>query len=422
MYEMGSGALHLPSDINPTKIKKSARSFRVLMILDHPFPPDTRVENEMRSLSRAGIEVFLLVLAPDRRAVAEKMEGGGRIIRCHVPRKMSNWMRGLSGTLPILSLFIAYRVLQLHKQYSFDAIHAHDLYTCGGALRAGKRAGIPVVGDLHEIWVSVLGLYAWSTRFPGKLFISIRQWKRLEKKWANQLDKIVVITEDMRKRYTSLVDSKVEIFALPNTINTKAFDQYLIDDEILQSHSSEFTLVHTGTINPQRGLSFLLKAMPLVLQQCNARLVIVGDGRIRPELEALARDINISGYVYFEGWQDQPKIKSYILASDVCLMPMVKSQQTEKAAPHKLFHYMYLKRPLIVTDCDYSQRVVESMDCGLVVPYGDVKALASSIIDLYRDPESCKRMGENGHRAVVEHYNWEKSAQSLIEMYKEMKK
>ena len=330
-------------------------------------------------------------------------------------------MRGLSGTLPILSLFIAYRILKLHRQYCFDVIHAHDLYMCGGALRAGKRAGIPVVGDLHEVWVSVLGLYAWSTRFPGKLFISIKRWKRLEKKWANQLDKIIVITEDMRKRYRSLVESNIEIIALPNTINTEAFDHYPIDAEILEPHSSEFTLVYTGTINPQRGLSFLLHAMPLVLQQCKARLVIVGDGRIRPELETLANDLHISDHVYFEGWQEQYKIKSYILASDVCLMPLIKSEQTEKAAPHKLFHYMYLKRPQIVTDCAFIQRVVESTDCGLVVPYGDVDALASSIIDLYKNPERRQRMGNNGHRAVLERYNWEISAQSLIEMYNRMR-
>ncbi len=399
---------------------KSSDSYRILMILDHPFPSDTRVENEATALTKAGFEIFLLILSPHNGPSIEK-HLGFTIIRVHVPKRRSNWMRGLSGTLPILSLFTAYHVLKLHRQYCFDAIHAHDLYMCGGALRAGKHAGIPVVGDLHEVWVSVLGLYAWSTRFPGKLFVSIRRWMRLEKKWANQLDKIIVITEDMRKRYISMVDTKVEIIALPNTINTEAFDEYPIDDEILQSHSSEFTLVYTGTINPHRGLSFLLNAMPLVLQQCNARLVIVGDGRIRPELEALAEDIHISDHVYFEGWQEQSKIKSYILASDVCLMPLIKCEQTEKAAPHKLFHYMYLKRPQIVTDCSFIQKVVESTDCGLVVPYGDVEALALTIIDLYRDPEGRQRMGENGHRAVLEQYNWEKSAQSLIEMYKGMR-
>lgn len=393
---------------------------RILMILDHPFPPDTRVENEIRSLSKAGIEVFLLVLAPDRRVPTEKWEGGV-IIRYHVPRKISNWMRGLSGMLPILSLFIAYHVRKLHRQYCFDALHAHDLYMCGGALRAGKRAGIPVVGDLHELWVSVLGLYAWSTRFPGKLFVSIRQWERLEKKWSNQLDKIIVITEAMQQRYRSIVVSNPEIIALPNTINTEAFDQYPIDDKILQSHSSEFTLVYTGTINPHRGLSFLLHAMPQVLRQCKARLVIVGDGRIRPDLETLAKDLHISDHVYFEGWQVQPKIKSYILASDICLMPLIKSEQTENAAPHKLFHYMYLKRPQIVTDCSFIQRVVESVDCGVVVSYGDVDALALSIIDLYNDPERRQQMGNNGHRAVIERYNWKTSAQTLIEMYQRMK-
>jgi len=398
---------------------KSIRSFRVLMILDHPFPPDTRVENEIGSLAKAGFEIFLLVLAPDRRMLTEKM-GGGRIIRCHVPKKLSNWMRGLAGTLPILSWFIAHQVLKLYKQYHFDAIHAHDLYMCGGALRAGKRAGIPVVADLHEVWVSVLSHYAWSTRFPGKLFVSIRRWKFLERKWANSSRKLIVITEEMRSRYVSLGCSSEDIIVLPNTINTDLFDDYSIKKSIIQAHQSEFTIVYAGTINAHRGLGFLLDCMPTVLNHCNVRLVIVGEGRIRAELEAQAESLRISDHVFFEGWRPQHEIKSYILASDVCVLPLLKCEQTEKAAPHKLFHYMYLKRPQVVTDCSYIQTVVESTNCGLVAPYGDVKAFASSIISLYQNPELRKLMGENGHQAVTEFYNWNTSVKPLINMYRNM--
>jgi len=390
------------------------------MVLDHPFPPDTRVENEATALAGAGFEVILLVLAPNNVRQSVEEYKGFIIIRHHVPRTLSNWMRGLAGTLPILSWFIARQIRKLHKRYPFDAIHAHDLYMCGGALRAGDSAEIPVVADLHEVWISVLSLYAWSTRFPGKLFISIRRWKVLEEKWAKRAQKIIVITEEMKSRYVDLVGSDKQIITLPNTISTHEFDQYPVSEEIIDTYSSEFTLVYAGTINPHRGLGFLLEAMPKVFQHCTPRLVIVGNGRIRPELEAQAKLLGISDHVIFEGWRPQFEIKSYILASDVCLLPLLKCEQTDKAAPHKLFHYMYLKRPLITTNCNYIKHVVETTECGLVVPYGDQQALALSIIELYNNPDRRKQMGANGHQAVLERYNWENSAHSMIEMYRTM--
>lgn len=389
------------------------------MILDQPFPPDVRVENEANALAKAGFEVVLLILAPDTRAPIEEYQGF-TIVRRHVPPKIRNWMRGLAGTIPVLSWYIARQIQQLRKQYSFDVIHAHDLYMCGGALRAGKHVGVPVVADLHEVWVSVLTQYAWSTRFPGKLFISHRRWKALEKKWANSASRVIVVTEMVRDRYIELGCPEEEITVLPNTINLKAFDRYPVKEDIIEAHKSAFTLVYTGTINLHRGLGFLLDTMPLVLKHCPARLVIVGDGRIRPELEQQAELLGITDHVVFEGWRPQEEIKSYILASDVCLIPLVNSEHTDKTVAHKLFHYMYLQRPLITTNCTYMQQVVEATDCGAVVPYGDHEAFASCLIELYRNPARREQMASNGHQAVLECYNWDYSVRSLIEMYRNM--
>ena len=393
--------------------------FRILMILDQPFPPDIRVENEASALAKAGFEVILLILAPDTRAPIEDYRGF-TIVRRHVHPKISNWMRGLAGTIPFLSWHIARQIQLLRTQYSFDVIHAHDLYMCGGALRAGKRLGIPVVADLHEIWVSVLTRYAWSTRFPGKLFISLRRWKALEKRWTDNAKHVIVTSEMIRDRYVALGCPEEKITVLPNTINTGAFNSYPVKEDIIETRKSEYTLVYAGTINMHRGLGFLLETMPLVLKHCPARLLLVGDGRIRPELELQAESLGIADHVVFEGWRPQEEIKSYILASDVCLLPLVKCEHTDNTTAHKLFHYMYLQRPLIITNCTYMQRIVEATDCGAVIPYGDHEAFASCLIELYKNPARRKQMASNGHQAVLERYNWDHSVRSLVEMYRNM--
>ena len=398
---------------------ESKKPYRILMILDQPFPPDIRVENEASALATAGFEVILLILAPDTRAPIEDYQGY-TIVRRHVPAKVRNWMRGFAGTIPFLSWYIERQIQQLRKQYSFDVIHAHDLYMCGGALRAGKRLGIPVVADLHEVWTAALAQYSWSTRFPGKLFISLRRWKALEKKWTDSAERVIVTADTMRDHYIELGCPEKKITVLPNTINIEVFDRYPVKEDIIESHKSEYTLVYTGGINLHRGLDFLLETMPLVLKHCPARLVLVGDGRIRPELERQAELLGITDHVAFEGWRPQEEIKSYILASDVCLIPQIKCEHTDKTVTHKLFHYMYLQRPLITTNCDYMQQVVEVTDCGAVVPYGNHEAFASCLIELYKNPARRKQMATNGHQAVLERFNWDHSVRSLVEMYRNM--
>ncbi len=391
-------------------------AFHVLMLLDHPFPPDTRVENEIESLVGAGFEVTLLSIAPDTR-LERDTHLGASIVRYRVPKKMRNTMRGLAGTVPLLSWFIAWRVGRLAKNISFSAVHAHDLYMCGGALRAARQLGLPVVGDLHESWVDALRQYAWSTRLPGRLFVSLRRWRKLERRWTRHCSRIIAITAEGKNRYVNGGCAPKKVAILPNTVNTRVFDQYAEDNSVMESIRSPFTVLYTGGIDLHRGLSFVMQALPAVLSHGPIRFVIVGEGSIRPDLEAEAKALGVAEYVQFTGWQKQSLIKSFVLGSDVCLVPHLKSGHTDTTLPHKLFHYMYLSRPVVVTNCVPVARIVQEAECGMVVDSGDSASMAEALMELRRDAQMRRRMGANGRRAVLAKYNWSYSAQALIELY-----
>ena len=89
-------------------------------------------------------------------------------------------MRGLAGVIPILDHYIARRMRSIYESWPFQAVHAHDLYLVGGALRGGRQLGVKVIADLHENWVAALKHYTWSNRFPAKMIINLNRWDRLE--------------------------------------------------------------------------------------------------------------------------------------------------------------------------------------------------------------------------------------------------
>ena len=400
----------------------SADPFRILMVVDHAFPPDIRVENEALSLIDAGFEVGLLAVGPDERPARETYRGI-RLFRDRLHKEVRNKLRGLAGTIPLLSWYLTRRIRQVYREYPFDALHMHDLYLFGGGLRAGRKLGVPVVGDLHENWVEALKHYAWSTRFPGKLVISFPRWERVEKAWVNAVDRLVVVIEEAEVRNQALGVDPDAMIVVPNTIRREDFEGYEVEPDLVEALRSPLTMIYTGAFDVHRGLSSVIQAMPRVLaEHPEATLVLVGDGRIRPELEALAETLGVAARVRFEGWQPQARLKSYILGSDICLVPHLRTVHTDATIPHKLFHYMYLEKPVVVTDCRPLKRIVEQEDAGLVYPSGDAEALAQALLTLAADPAAARSMAQRGRTAVLERYNWEATVQGLITMYEGLRK
>lgn len=394
---------------------------RILMVLDHPYPSDLRVENEARTLLAAGHEVALLQVAPDTRP-AESVEDGVRVFRDRIPKKLGTTMRGLAGVTPLFDRYLARAIPDVYARWPFDALHVHDLYLVGGGLRAGARLGVPVVADLHENWVEALQHYAWSTRLPGRLVVHIPTWERVERESVRWADRLVVPIEEAAERYTALGVDPARIAVVPNTVDLTSFDAYPLEPEIVERTKSAFTVLYTGHIDAHRGLETVVEGWPAILAGlAEARLVIVGDGKTVPELKARVTELGLDASVRFEGRVPQPHIKSYIAGADVSLVPHLKTPHTDNTIPHKIFHGMRLGVPVVVSDCAPLERIVEAERCGAVFASGDPAAFAEAVLRVARDPDRAA-MGERGRDAVLARYNWDATAAPLVATYADLER
>ena len=143
-----------------------------------------------------------------------------------------------------------------------------------------------------------------------------------------------------------------------------------------------------------------------------ALLMLVGDGGIRGELEGLSR-ARPRGHVRFEGWVDFSRVPSYIAASDVCILPLVRSVQTDAVAAAQALPVHAHGQ----TRRGQRMRGDESRDRGgglrSPLPPGDSDALAEALIRL-TDPEMRTQLGEHGRQAVHDRYNWSRAASRLL--------
>ena len=75
-------------------------------------------------------------------------------------------------------------------------------------------------------------------------------------------------------------------------------------------------MLYVGGFIGNRGLEHVIKALPSIEKKIkNVRLVLVGDGEERKNLEKLVRELKLNNLVEFEGWKQQSEIKSYLKAA-----------------------------------------------------------------------------------------------------------
>ena len=130
-----------------------------------------------------------------------------------------------------------------------------------------------------------------------------------------------------------------------------------------------------------------------------------------------AEELGISQHVSFEGWQDVSLFPSYISVASVCVSPIHRNLHHDTTFANKIFQYMAMGKPLVVSDCPPQVRVVEEAQCGLVHEGGNAEGLASQIIAIFEEPSQAMGMGENGKTAVLDKYNWPKTSAGLIDYY-----
>lgn len=127
-----------------------------------------------------------------------------------------------------------------------------------------------------------------------------------------------------------------------------------------------------------KGHRELILAWPRVLERIpDARLVVIGDGDLRPELERLTVDLRLSARICFHGRVSEARKLELLLAARCLAMP-----SRGEGFGLVYLEAMRLGRPCLVSDCDAGREVVNPPECGLAVDPNDPISLATTLIDL----------------------------------------
>lgn len=395
----------------------------ICMVLKSAFPPDIRVKKEAEALLSKGHNVFLICLWNKEDKLIDNFNGI-EISRLKVePVGIIRKNVQVNFYYPYHKIWLK-KIKQFVKEHEIDAIHVHDLPLVLTSIRAVNRFKIPVIFDMHENWPEMIG----TKKIQGiksKIIIFVRKsgWKIIERMSCKKCNRIIVVIEENQYRLEKKGTPYNKIVVVMNTSNMEELKLSQVNPKIYNKFKDGFKINYIGGFGPHRGLDVAIKAMPEIVKKApDAKLILVGDGINKTNLIDSAKILNISKKVFFTGWVDFKDVPSYLKIIDVGIVPHYASPHTNNTIPHKLFQYMTMSKPVVVSDCKPLARIVNETNCGIVIPSGDHKKMAEEIIRLYNDKEYAKKLGENGRRAIEEKYNWDNEAEKLCKLYEELGK
>ena len=384
-------------------------------IWDADYPWDVRVEKICESLAKKH-DVHLVCRNSKRRSRYERAKN----LHIHrLPFLSERWgfLNDAIGFPAFLNPLWIYQIFMVASRSKADVILVRDLPLALTAIGIGRLLRIPVVLDMAENYPAMIqDLWDRSGFSLLNLLVRnpaiIRLVERLSIRWC---DHIVAVVEESRDR---LVSRGVPPEKISLVINTPTSTRWVtlpsLPDGLVPRGPNNLICIYLGLLEWARGLETAIRAMPIVRERIpGVHLYIVGSGRDEADFRVVVNRLQVEKCVHFLGWLDYSSAIRMISESDIGLVPHYATDSWNTTVPNKLFDYMSMGKPVIVSNAKPTERIVQEEHCGVVFKEKDPDDLARAIAAL-QDSATREAMGRHGRDAVARKYNWAVDEQRLF--------
>lgn len=376
-------------------------------IWDADYPWDVRVEKICGSLVKRH-EVHLVCRNSKRRTKYECVER----LQIHrlpfLPERFGK-LNNLIGFPAFVNPLWIYQIWRTLSQTKAELIIVRDLPLALSAIGIGRFMRVPVVIDMAENYPAMIQ-DLWDRNGFSILNFLVRNpriIRLVERLCARLCDHIVVVVEESRERLISLGVPTTKVSLVMNTPPSDRCVQLpTVSNGLVSRGPNSLNLVYLGLLEWARGIETAIRAIPLVRERIpGVRLLIVGSGRHEDDFRALVERLQLDEFVQFLGWLDYSTAIRVIGESDIGLVPHHATESWNTTIPNKLFDYMSMSKPVIVSNAKPVERIVREERCGVVFKEKDANDLARAILSLTH-PAIREEMGRHGKDAVSRTYNW----------------
>ena len=161
-----------------------------------------------------------------------------------------------------------------------------------------------------------------------------------------------------------------------------------------------------------KGIDHLIRALDLVRRQIpTARLIVLGDGPMRPDLERLTATLGLVDSVKFEGQVDRATVRSHLARARAFALP-----SAYEGLPHVVLEAMAEGCPVVAAGAGGTPEAVRDEVDGLLVPYGDPVALSRALVRILGDDDLSAAFAAKGVSKIGGEFSWAATSSATIEL------
>lgn len=357
-----------------------------------------------------GAEVMLLTLIQEQTALGLHVVLGSIGAPDDPVKPLESAAERLGVRLKVFRMTPGYnlggirQILRYVRAERIDLVHGHG-YKANvliGALPRFIRT-VPYIGTLHG-WTSAGQMSA------------VRLYETVERLALRRLDAIVAVSSAMRgmKDVARLPASKVRV--IHNGINPDGASSIAVDrdDEIARFCAAGFTVGILGRLAPEKGHATLIEAVhSLRAAGKDVRILILGEGRLRAELETLVDNLDLRSFVFFAGYRQDASV--YLPLLKACALPSFR-----EGLPIVLLEAMRARVPIIASRVGGIPEAVIDGQSALLIEPGDVPGLAGAIARLHDDPQFATGLAAAARRDLEQKFSSTVMARQYAAVYADL--
>ncbi len=311
----------------------------------------------------------------------------------------------------VMSEVIYRRSLRFLRTRPPDVIYERHARFSPVGVRLARALNVPLAVEANTSFT--FPSEWWQDHSPLAVWASA--W--LERRTVARADAVFGVSKVLHEHLRGLAADPGKVVLLPNAADTDRLrpdpDAAAVIRERL-GIGDEIVIGFIGSMRPWHGADLLLRAGALVAARAaSVRFLLVGDGPVRGQLQALALELGISSRVVFTGHVPIEEVRAYIAAMDIAAAPYPPLPEFH-FSPLKLFECMAVGKPVVASAFPDIRAVVADGANGILVEPGDVPALADALARLMGDEELRLRLGRAARETIVTEHTWRTNAEAIL--------